>query len=210
MTHETHTGDHRVSVDADGESLARRTSALEDVPTLVPPSGYPGMPVTRRRSTVSQTSRVTFENDHAEDLEELVHSASALGKHRSRDRRESQDDVFELPAFPKAAKPGPVSTIREVPSEFTTPQSTRPPSPVSGSTSEPPSPGAGSGTQTPAEYEVGAGQAYPDIGTISSAREMNAQHLINWKLQRLNRLLEQQRHAVSEVEVSQKQTAAVV
>ncbi|TDZ61132.1 Drug resistance protein [Colletotrichum trifolii] len=156
----------RVSIDADGESLGRRTSALEEVPTFVPPAGFPGLPVTRRRSTVSQTSRVTFEHERAEDMEELVQATSALGKHRSRDRRESQDHVFELPQFPRAAKPGPVSTIREVPSEFTTPQSTRPPSPVSG----PPSPGATSGTRTPAEFEIGAGQAYPDIGTIASFR----------------------------------------
>ncbi|GKT61912.1 MFS transporter [Colletotrichum tofieldiae] len=170
MTQEKQSLDHRVSMDTDSEPLGRRTSALEEVPTFVPPAGYPGMPVTRRRSTVSQTSRVTFENDHHEDLEELVQSASAMSKHRSRDGRESQDNVFELPSFPRAAKPGPVSTIREVPSEFTTPQSTRPPSPVSGLGSGPPSPGATSGTQTPAEYEIGAGQAYPDIGTIASFR----------------------------------------
>ncbi|KAF3808338.1 Puromycin resistance protein pur8 [Colletotrichum gloeosporioides] len=171
MTHEKHSLDtRRVSVDADGESLGRRTSALEEVPTFVPPPGFPGLPITRRRSTVSQTSRVTFEHERPEDMEELVLSASALSRHRSRDRRESQDHVFELPAFPRAAKPGPVSTIREVPSEFTTPQSTRPPSPVSGFASGPPSPGERSGTQTPAEYEIGAGQAYPDVGTVASFR----------------------------------------
>ncbi|GKT45746.1 drug resistance protein YOR378W [Colletotrichum spaethianum] len=170
MTHEKRSLDHRLSADTDSEPLGLRTSALEEVPTFVPPVGFPGMPVTRRRSTASQTSRVTFENDHSEDLEELVRSASAMSKHRSRDRRESQDNVFELPSFPRAAKQGPVSTIREVPSEFTTPQSTRPPSPISGLTSGPPSPEATSGTQTPAEYEIGAGQAYPDIGTITSFR----------------------------------------
>lgn len=170
MPHDKHSLDHRVSVEGDGEPLGRRTSALEEAPTFVPPAGYPGMPVTRRRSTVSQTSRVTFEHDQSEDLDELVRSASAISRHRSRDRRESKDNVFELPAFPKAAKPGPVSTIREVPSQFTTPQSTRPPSPVSGVSSGPPSPGGGSGTQTPAEYEIGAGQAYPDVGTVASFR----------------------------------------
>ncbi|KAK1507589.1 major facilitator superfamily transporter [Colletotrichum tamarilloi] len=170
MPHDKHSLNHRVSVDGDGEPLGRRTSALEEAPTFVPPAGYPGMPVTRRRSTVSQTSRVTFEHDQSEDLDELVRSASAISRHRSRDRRESKDNVFELPAFPKAAKPGPVSTIREVPSQFTTPQSTRPPSPVSGLSSGPPSPGGGSGTQTPAEYEIGAGQAYPDVGTVASFR----------------------------------------
>ncbi|KAL0933312.1 efflux protein [Colletotrichum truncatum] len=171
MTHEKHTTEtRRVSIDADGESLGRRTSALEEVPTFVPPPGFPGLPVTRRRSTVSQTSRVTFENERPEDMEELVLSASALSKHRSRDKRESQDNVFELPAFPRAAKPGPVGTIREVPSEYTTPQSTRPPSPVSGFTPGPTSSSEASGTQTPAEFEVGAGQAYPDVGTVASFR----------------------------------------
>ncbi|WDK17261.1 major facilitator superfamily transporter [Colletotrichum graminicola] len=102
-----------------------------------------------------------LENDDADDLEELVRNTSAVSKQRSRERRESHDNVFELPSFPRAAKPGPVSTIREVPSEFTTPQSTRPPSPVSGLVS---------GPQLPVEYETGTGQAYPDIGTIASFR----------------------------------------
>ncbi|KAF6812276.1 MFS transporter [Colletotrichum sojae] len=170
MTHEKNSIDtHRLSVDADGGPIGRRTSALEEVPTFVPPAGFPGLPVTRRRSTVSQTSRVTFHHEPQEDMEELVQSSSALSKHQSRDKHESQDNVFELPAFPRTAKAGPVSTIREIPSEYTTPQSTRPPSPVSGPTSGPPSPG-GSGAQTSAEFEAGAGQAYPDIGTIASFR----------------------------------------
>ncbi|KAF6805117.1 MFS transporter [Colletotrichum musicola] len=170
MTHEKNSIDtHRLSVDADGGPIGRRTSALEEVPTFVPPAGFPGLPVTRRRSTVSQTSRVTFHHEPQDDMEELVQSSSALSKHQSRDKHESQDNVFELPAFPRAAKAGPVSTIREIPSEYTTPQSTRPPSPVSGPTSGPPSPG-GSGAQTSAEFEAGAGQAYPDIGTIASFR----------------------------------------
>ncbi|UQC76161.1 major facilitator superfamily transporter [Colletotrichum lupini] len=170
MLHDKHSLNHRVSADGNGEPLGRRTSALKEAPTFVPPASYPSMPVTRRRSTVSQTSRVTLEHDQSEDLDELVRSASAISRHRSRDRRESKDSVFELPAFPKAAKPGPVSTIREVPSQFTTPQSTRPPSPVSGVSSGPPSPGGRSGTQTPAKYEIGAGQAYPDVGTVASFR----------------------------------------
>ncbi|KAF6833043.1 MFS transporter [Colletotrichum plurivorum] len=170
MTHEKNSIDtHRLSVDADGGPIGRRTSALEEVPTFIPPAGFPGLPVTRRRSTVSQTSRVTFHHEPQEDMEELVQSPSALSKHQSRDKHESQDNVFELPAFPRAAKAGPVSTIREIPSEYTTPQSTRPPSPVSGPTSGPPSPG-GQGAQTSAEFEAGAGQAYPDIGTIASFR----------------------------------------
>ncbi|KAK1961218.1 major facilitator superfamily transporter [Colletotrichum sublineola] len=161
MAHDKLSYDRPVSVDMDGDSLGRRASALEEAPTFVPPAGYPGIPVTRRVSTVSQSSRARFKNDHAEDLEELVRNTSAMSKQRSRDRRESQDNVFELPSFPRAAKPGPVSTIREVPSELTTPQSTRPPSPVSSLVS---------GPRLPAEYETGAGQAYPDVGTIASFR----------------------------------------
>ncbi|EFQ31017.1 major facilitator superfamily transporter [Colletotrichum graminicola M1.001] len=161
MAREKSSYDRPISVDMDRESLSRRASALEEVPTFVPPPGYPGIPVTRRVSTVSQSSRVMLENDDADDLEELVRNTSAVSKQRSRERRESHDNVFELPSFPRAAKPGPVSTIREVPSEFTTPQSTRPPSPVSGLVS---------GPQLPVEYETGTGQAYPDIGTIASFR----------------------------------------
>ncbi|KAK2063604.1 major facilitator superfamily transporter [Colletotrichum caudatum] len=161
MTREKMSYDRPVSVDMDREPLGRRTSALEEVPTFVPPPGYPGIPVVRRVSTVSQSSRARFRDDHAEDLEELVRNTSAASKQRSRDRCESHDNVFELPSFPRAAKPGPVSTIREVPSGFTTPQSTRPPSPVSG---------LAAGPTLPIEYETGTGQAYPDIGTVASFR----------------------------------------
>ncbi|KAK1993235.1 major facilitator superfamily transporter [Colletotrichum falcatum] len=164
MTREKSSYDRPVSVDVNRESLDRRSSALQEAPTVVPPpTGYPGLPVTRRVSTVSQSSRARFKDDHpAEDLEELVRNTSAVSKQRSRDRHESHDNVLELPSFPRAAKPGPVSTIREVPSEFTTPQSTRPPSPVSGIVV--------SGPQLSGEYETGTGQAYPDIGTIASFR----------------------------------------
>ncbi|KAK2034991.1 major facilitator superfamily transporter [Colletotrichum zoysiae] len=161
MARENMSYDRPVSVDIDRGSLGRRTSALEEVPTFVPPPGYPGIPVTRRVSAVSQSSRARFQDDHAEDLEELVRNTSAVSRQPSRDRCESHDNVFELPSFPRAAKPGPVSTIREVPSEFTTPQSTRPPSPVSG---------PASGPNPPIQYETGTGQAYPDIGTIASFR----------------------------------------
>ncbi|KAF4314024.1 Sugar transporter conserved site [Botryosphaeria dothidea] len=165
-----HDHEIRMSQDDHGEPLTRRTSALEEVPTLVPPTGLPGIPI-RRTST---TSRVTFEDERPEGLEALARSASAISGHHSQYRRESQDSVFELPSIqrPKPAKPGPFSTIREVPSQLNTPSSTRPPSPVSNKVeiSRPPSPGSSSGTRTPAEYENGVGQAYPDIGTIASWR----------------------------------------
>lgn len=195
--------------DGDGASLHRRTSALEEAPTLVPPLGLPGMPI-RRRSTASRHS-VRFSEGGGmfsrrdsqseavvddEDLEALAKSASAIsgaggeGGRSSmsmsiRQRRESQDNVFELPMIqrPRAAKPGLPSTIREVPSNLPTPASTRPPSPAtpsnhmlgqkdyfgSGSIRTP----APSTPQSPisdAEYETGVGHAYPEIGVIKSWR----------------------------------------
>ncbi|KAG8164506.1 hypothetical protein KVR01_006424 [Diaporthe batatas] len=179
----------------DGTSLGRRTSALEEVPTLVPPPGFPGLPI-RRRSTASrqsvsfsedarrQSHAVEDDNDDAEALEALTQSASAISRQVSRTRRESADNVFELPMIqrPRAAKPGLPSTIREVPSNLPTPSSTRPPSPITpsggrlagstdyfgghgGTDTAPSSPQGG------AAYETGAGQqAYPDIGVIRSWR----------------------------------------
>lgn len=184
----------------DGASLGRRTSALEEVPTLVPPPGFPGLPV-RRRSTASRQS-VTFSEDarrqsHAvedddddpEALEALTKSASAISRQVSRTRRESADNVFELPMIqrPRAAKPGLPSTIREVPSNLPTPSSTRPPSPITpsggrlagstdyfgghGGTGTSTNSTAPSSPQSDAVYETGAGQqAYPDIGVIRSWR----------------------------------------
>ncbi|KAJ3526132.1 hypothetical protein NM208_g11336 [Fusarium decemcellulare] len=158
-------------LEADGEPLGRRTSALEEVPTLVPPAGFPGIPITRRRSTAS---RATIGDDaHSEDLASLVQTASAISRYHSRDRRESQDHVFELPTIqrPRAVKPAPESTIREVPSTLTTPVPTRPSSPTPGGLpEEAPSSEPLSGTQTPAEYELGLGQVYPDVGVIASTR----------------------------------------
>ncbi|KAK6074612.1 MFS transporter [Seiridium cupressi] len=159
--------DVRASHDGDGEPLGRRTSALEEAPTLVPPAGFPGMPISRRRSTAS---RMTQDGELHEDLDALVRSASAISGRRS---HEARDNVFELPQIqrPRAAKPAPVSTIREVPSNLNTPMSTRPPSPVAGfSSTAPQSPASPSGTATPAEYETGVNQAYPDIGVIKSWR----------------------------------------
>lgn len=191
----------RASQDGDGVSLHRRTSALEEVPTLVPPAGFPGMPV-RRRSTASRTSvhlsddhhhlnrqgsqAVTFDDD---DLEALAQSASAIsgaGAAASiRQRRESQDNLFELPVIqrPRAAKPGLPSTIREVPSNLPTPSSTRPPSPVTpGSRGRNAKEYFGdndvdrdrdtvpSTPQSATDHEHGVGHAYPDVGTIASWR----------------------------------------
>lgn len=187
--------DARASHDGgDGASLQRRTSALEEAPGLVPPSGFPGLPL-RRRSTASRHS-VRFADDHPrnsqavfdeDDLEALARSASAIsgagGAEHLRQRRESQDNVFELPVIqrPRAAKPGLPSTIREVPSNLPTPSSTRPPSP---STPGPrsaeakeyfgfdrtPAPSSPQTPQSEAEYETGAGHAYPDVGVIKSWR----------------------------------------
>lgn len=171
-----HEDDHRRSThdavnDADGEPLGRRTSALEEAPTLVPPPGFPSFPVSRRRSNASRAT--VGEEGRPEDLDILVHTASAISRHRSRDWQESQDNVFELPSIqrPRAAKPGPENTIREVPSTLNTPVPTRPSSPTFGfATSGPPSPEAPSGSQTPAQQEIGVNQAYPEIGTVASWR----------------------------------------
>ncbi|KPM44220.1 hypothetical protein AK830_g2358 [Neonectria ditissima] len=167
---------NRASLDVDavfedGEPLGRRTSALEEVPTLVPPPGFPGLPLARRRSTASRAT--VGEDSRPEDLASLVRSASAISRLHSRDARESQDSLFELPNIqrPRAVKPGPESIIREVPSTLTTPIPTRPSSPTFNfTTTDSPSPEGPSGTQTPAEYELGTGQAYPDVGTIASTR----------------------------------------
>ncbi|KAL1644489.1 hypothetical protein SLS58_004403 [Diplodia intermedia] len=170
MPHHDDYNEKRQSQDGNGEPLARRTSALEEAPTLVPPTGLPGIPI-RRTST---TSRVTFEDERPEGLEALARSASAISGHHSQYRRESLDNVVELPAIqrPQPAKAGAFSTIRELPSNVNTPLSTRPPSPASNyKISRPPSPGStSSGTRTPAEYENGVGQAYPEIGVIASWR----------------------------------------
>lgn len=163
------------------------------------------MPI-RRRSTASQRTSVHFHDEHGqplerrgsqavafddEDLAALTKSASVIsgagGPAGSiRQRRESQDSVFELPTIqrPRAAKPGLPSTIREVPSNLPTPSSTRPPSPIT------PGPrvsekggyfGDSSGTdqegltvpstpQSATEHEHGVGHAYPEIGIIKSWR----------------------------------------
>ncbi|KAI5920956.1 major facilitator superfamily transporter [Camillea tinctor] len=178
---------HRLSHDGDGAPLERRTSALEEVPTLVPPAGFPGLPTTtRRRSTAS---RVSF---NEEDLASLARHASGASATTSAAaavaRHESQDLVRDLPPFvqmPRAAKKGLPSTIREVPSTLTSPVSTRPPSPVSGNVgvggtvielplvrrdSSNTPPGSPSSASSAAAYENGFNQAYPEVGIIRSWR----------------------------------------
>ncbi|CAJ2504079.1 Uu.00g114730.m01.CDS01 [Anthostomella pinea] len=167
--------EYRPSHEYDGEPITRRVSALEEAASLAAPAGLPGfVGGTRRRSNVSHTSRVTFHEEMPlEDLASLTRSASAISGHHEA-RRESQDDVPHLPyiARPKAAMPGAYNTIREVPSELTTPLSTRPPSPASAFPSRPPSPQ--SGLRTPEEFAIEeqehVAQRYPDVGVIKSWR----------------------------------------
>ncbi|KAI3391845.1 hypothetical protein diail_6696 [Diaporthe ilicicola] len=196
--HEAEHGLRASQDDGEGAPLGRRTLTLEEVPTLVPPPGFPGLPV-RRRSTASRQS-VTFsedarrhshavegDDDDGEALEALTQSASAISRQGSRTtRHESADNVFELPMIqrPRAAKPGLPSTIREVPSNLPTPSSTRPPSPTTpsggrfagGSVVDYFGQSTANSTAPPsprsdAAYETGAGQqAYPDIGVIKSWR----------------------------------------
>ncbi|KAK3060220.1 hypothetical protein LTS18_009042, partial [Coniosporium uncinatum] len=165
----------------EGETLHRyasRSSAIEEATTLAPPFGLPAFNTARRRSNASQ-SQVSFAHVPPEDLASLTRSASAISGHNEASRiarqesRESRDDVQVLPSIarPRPVKPGPVSTIREVPSELNTPYSTRPPSPITPYTSRPPSPT--SGLRTPAELdydERGLAEEYPDIGRIGSWR----------------------------------------
>lgn len=179
-----HEHELRPSHDSDGASLQRRTSALEEIPTLVPPAGFPGLPL-RRRSTASRQS-VSFADDgkrhsHAiedddEDGEGLAQTASAISRQVSH-RRESLDNVYELPVIqrPRAAKAGLPTTIREVPSNLPTPSSTRPPSPNTPSHLVESSNYFDQGTapsspQSDAEHEAGVGHAYPDVGVIASWR----------------------------------------
>lgn len=201
MPRTSHDYEVRASHDGgDGASLGRRTSTLEEVPTLVPPVGFPGMPI-RRRSTASNRTSVHFAEDHHhqerrgsqaiafddDGLDALTQSASRIsGAGGSiRQRRESLDDLFELPIIqrPRAAKPGMPSTIREVPSNLPTPSSTRPPSPVtpgprgveskeyfSHTNSNPDRDTVPSTPQSATAHEHGVGHAYPEIGVIKSWR----------------------------------------
>ncbi|KAF2137721.1 uncharacterized protein K452DRAFT_97773 [Aplosporella prunicola CBS 121167] len=149
-----------------GEALTRRTSALEEAPSLAPPAGFPGISAPRRRSIASHAS----DDIPLEQLASLTRSASAISGHREavNNAHELHDNVHDLPAIqrPRPAKPGNFNAIREVPSEFTTPLSTRPPSPVGGDTAA----GAGAEASLEREQEHGIAQHYPDVGTLRSWR----------------------------------------
>ncbi|RAL68200.1 hypothetical protein DID88_008906 [Monilinia fructigena] len=146
----------------------------------------------RRRSNVS--GRLAFRDSiRAEDLESLTRTASAISGHQdaflevhgesgkeSENGKERERENITI-SFPKAAKPGPISTIRELPSEFNTPYSTRPPSPnTPGSRSHRNGNGTGAGGNGgPREiFEVQieepsrnlAETSYPDIGGVKSLR----------------------------------------
>ncbi|KAI9648357.1 hypothetical protein NHQ30_002990 [Ciborinia camelliae] len=147
----------------------------------------------RRRSNVS--GRLAFRDSiRAEDLESLTRTASAISGHQDayleshgEVLREGERDIQHTTiSFPKAAKPGPITTIRELPSELNTPYATRPPSPSSVANTPGPHPRrnghgteAGTGASTPREYfelqmeESSRNLAeisYPDIGSVKSFR----------------------------------------
>ncbi|TEY58622.1 hypothetical protein BOTCAL_0205g00040 [Botryotinia calthae] len=173
----------------------RRNSQYEDPHSAGSGIGIGTQP--RRRSNVS--GRLAFRDSiHAEDLESLTRTASVISGHQdayleshgesSREGDSGRERDNTTISFPKAAKSGPISTIRELPSEFNTPYSTRPPSPSSavntpglhshrngqGLTNE-----SGSGSATPREYfELQVEEpsrnlpetSYPDIGSVKSFR----------------------------------------
>ncbi|CAM1501362.1 Fc.00g105240.m01.CDS01 [Cosmosporella sp. VM-42] len=116
MHHHQDDNHGRISEDLDlnGEPLGRRKSALEDPRTLAPPAGFPTLPVTRRRSNASRAT--TGEDGRPEDVDASVRSTLAISRIHSRDRREPQDNAFEMLSIqrPRAAKPEPESTIQEV------------------------------------------------------------------------------------------------
>ncbi|RDW74840.1 MFS multidrug transporter-like protein [Coleophoma cylindrospora] len=128
-------------------------------------AALPGpVPGVRRRSNVS--GNLPFRDAVAlEDFEPLSQSASAVSGHGEA-YAEAHDGHHPI-SRPKAARPGPATAIREVPSElntsaFNTPVSTRPPSPV-----------LGRPLTSAASREVGERAVvtpYPDVGTLSSWR----------------------------------------
>ncbi|TGO79942.1 hypothetical protein BELL_0019g00300 [Botrytis elliptica] len=171
----------------------RRNSQYEDPHGTALGVGIGSQP--RRRSNVS--GRLAFRDSvRAEDLESLTRTASVISGHQdayleahgelSREGDSGKEKDNTTISFPKAAKPGPISTIRELPSEFNTPYSTRPPSPSSAVNT----PGVhsyrngqglanGSGSATPREYfELQVEEpsrnlpetSYPDIGSVKSLR----------------------------------------
>lgn len=153
--------------------------------------GFGGGIQARRRSNVS--GHLSFrENIRPEDLESLTRTASVISGHQDAYREASKEGngardregSNTMISFPKAAKPGPISTIRELPSQFNSPYSTRPPSPSSavntpgvnslrnGRTN---TNGTGNGSQRDyfelqIEEPVRDLPSYPDIGSINSFR----------------------------------------
>lgn len=131
----------------------------------------------RRRSISARATRRQDIDD--QELIALTKSASRItGAYQAIDESRLSRP---FPARPQAAKPGPFNAIREVPSEFTTPLSSRPPSPARHLTiSRPASP-----TRSPRDsesllsYESGdddntvpqiPADSYPEVGTIASWR----------------------------------------
>lgn len=141
----------------------RRASALEK----------PETDFTRRRST--SVRRLDRDDLNETELTSLTRSASRISGHR-----EAYNDNRLLSSItrPQAAKPGGVNTIREVPSEFVTPLSSRPPSPDRFLTiSRPASPSRVAEVESllsqadddEDDIEVVA-ERYPDVGRIKSWR----------------------------------------
>jgi hypothetical protein len=124
----------------------------------------------RRRSNVSERF-AHRESIRPEDFESLTRTASAISGHNQA-YAEAQAQVSEQPhasttiSYPKAARPGPISTIRELPSEFNTPYSTRPPSPAAAS-----SPNRNREFfNLQVEDAPSVATTYPDVGTVKSLR----------------------------------------
>jgi hypothetical protein len=124
-------------------------------------SGGQGSRGARRRSNVS--GRGAFRDSiRASDQESLTRIASIISQDQEHNR-EGGDNISSLPTIsrPKAARSGPASTIREIPSEYNTPLSTRPPSPVEAQQNL-------IALETDDVPPIAA--RYPDIGSLSSWR----------------------------------------
>lgn len=120
---------------------------------------------TRRRSNVS--GHISFRDDiRVIDQKNLARIKTTLSSSLRDGHEKSSNLHFELPviSIPEAAKSGPGTTIREVPSEYNSrynsPLSTRPPSPAEGSRRLIP-------LQVD-ENVPNVAMTYPDIGSLSS------------------------------------------
>ena len=141
----------------------RRSSAIE-----VPDNG-----LTRHRT---RSMRREIGND---DLIALTKSASRISGHREayREGRAPEDGHLGFDRLPRppAAKSGQFSTIREVPSEFNTPYSSRAPSPTRLLTISRPASPVRSDLESASvsedeDEDIAIAQNYPDIGRIKSWR----------------------------------------